>query len=188
MYPKHLRWRRIGCRSHSVRTFETAIPAMTDDSFLPIHVYDTATSRPVAVLLCPGKTASGIVLRAHLRRFVRRIRRHWRETRITIRGDWPLRPSRDHGVVRERLDAGDHLGDAAGDLDQAEPDRVELGVAPERGAGRQVRAGSAAASKPPCGSAGGTGWRSPLVAGGAVGGEVQLVRLDQVFGLSRVAQ
>jgi hypothetical protein len=27
--------------------------------FLPIHIYDTATSRPVAVLLRPGKTPSG---------------------------------------------------------------------------------------------------------------------------------
>ena len=27
--------------------------------FLPIHVYDTATSRPVAVLLRPGTTPSG---------------------------------------------------------------------------------------------------------------------------------
>jgi hypothetical protein len=35
--------------------------------FLPIHVYDTATSRPVAVLLRPGKTPSGIEVRSHLR-------------------------------------------------------------------------------------------------------------------------
>jgi hypothetical protein len=55
--------------------------------FLPIHVYDTATSRPVAVLLRPGKTPSGTEVRAHLRRLVRRIRRHWPQTRITIRGD-----------------------------------------------------------------------------------------------------
>jgi hypothetical protein len=54
--------------------------------FLPIHVYDTV-SRPVAVLLRPGKTPSGIEVRGHLRRLVRRIRRHWPETRITIRGD-----------------------------------------------------------------------------------------------------
>jgi DDE family transposase len=27
--------------------------------FLPIHVYDTATSRPIAVLLRPGKTERG---------------------------------------------------------------------------------------------------------------------------------
>jgi hypothetical protein len=55
--------------------------------FLPIHVYDTATSRPVAVLLRPGKTPSGIEVRGHLRRLVRRIRRHWPTTGITIRGD-----------------------------------------------------------------------------------------------------
>jgi hypothetical protein len=55
--------------------------------FLPIHVYDTATSRPVAVLLRPGKTPSGTEIRGHLRRLVRCIRRHWPQTRITIRGD-----------------------------------------------------------------------------------------------------
>jgi len=55
--------------------------------FLPIHIYDTATSRPVAVLLRPGKTPSGTEIRGHLRRLVHRIRRHWPQTRITIRGD-----------------------------------------------------------------------------------------------------
>src|SRR4051794_15677508 len=55
--------------------------------FLPIHVYDTATSRPVAVLLRPGKTPSGREVRGHLRRLLREIRRHWPRTHITIRGD-----------------------------------------------------------------------------------------------------
>src|SRR4051812_5835611 len=55
--------------------------------FLPIHVYETATSRPVAVLLRPGKTPSGREVRGHIRRLVRRIRRHWPNTRLTIRGD-----------------------------------------------------------------------------------------------------
>jgi len=55
--------------------------------FLPIHVYDTATSRPVAMLLRPGKTPSGKEVAGHLRRLVRRIRRHWPATKITIRGD-----------------------------------------------------------------------------------------------------
>ena len=36
--------------------------------FLPIHVYDTENSRPVAVVLRPGKTPSGVEVRAHLRR------------------------------------------------------------------------------------------------------------------------
>ncbi len=55
--------------------------------FLPIHVYDTATARPVAVLLRPGTTPSGEEIRDRLRRLVRRIRRHWPNTRLTIRGD-----------------------------------------------------------------------------------------------------
>src|SRR5438093_8108100 len=55
--------------------------------FLPIHIYDTATSRPVAVLLRPGKTPSGTEVRGHLRRLLREIRRHWPRTHITIRGD-----------------------------------------------------------------------------------------------------
>ncbi|MCW3477464.1 IS1380 family transposase [Limobrevibacterium gyesilva] len=55
--------------------------------FLPIRVYDTATSRPVAVLLRSGKTPSGDEIRHHLTRLVRRIRSHWPTTRLTIRGD-----------------------------------------------------------------------------------------------------
>ena len=55
--------------------------------FLPIHVYDTATGRPVAMILRPGKTPSGKEIRGHLRRLVRHIRRRWPQARITIRGD-----------------------------------------------------------------------------------------------------
>jgi len=39
------------------------------------------------VLFRPGKTPSGAEVRSHLRRLVRRIRRHWPQIRITIRGD-----------------------------------------------------------------------------------------------------
>ena len=55
--------------------------------FLPIHVYDTDRSRPVAVVLRPGKTPSGVEVRGHLRRLVRRIRTRWPSTRILLRGD-----------------------------------------------------------------------------------------------------
>ena len=55
--------------------------------FLPIHVYDTEKSRPVAVVLRAGKTPGGVEVRAHLRRLVRRIRTRWPTTRITFRGD-----------------------------------------------------------------------------------------------------
>ena len=55
--------------------------------FLPIHVYDTATARPVAMILRPGRTPTGHEIRGHLRRLVQRIRRRWPATRITLRGD-----------------------------------------------------------------------------------------------------
>jgi hypothetical protein len=55
--------------------------------FLPIHVYDVATGAPVVVILRPGKTPSGKEVRKLLSRLVGRIRRHWLETDITIRGD-----------------------------------------------------------------------------------------------------
>jgi len=58
-----------------------------DRCFLPIHIYDTATGRPVAVILRPGKTPSGREAAGYLRRLHRRIRRHWPTTRLTIRGD-----------------------------------------------------------------------------------------------------
>ena len=55
--------------------------------FLPIHIYETATGRPVTMILRPGKTPSGKEVRGLLRRLINRIRRHWSDTRITIRGD-----------------------------------------------------------------------------------------------------
>jgi hypothetical protein len=55
--------------------------------FLPIHVYDAANARPVVLLFRPGKTPSGVEIRAHVRRLVRRIRTHWPDTQITLRGD-----------------------------------------------------------------------------------------------------
>ncbi len=55
--------------------------------FLPIHVYDTATGRPVAMLLRTGKTPTGAEAAGHIRRLVRHIRSHWPTTCITIRGD-----------------------------------------------------------------------------------------------------
>ena len=55
--------------------------------FLPIHVYDTATGRPVAILLRTGKTPSGAEVAGHIRRLVRHIRRYWPETHITFCGD-----------------------------------------------------------------------------------------------------
>src|SRR5690242_10849679 len=70
--------------------------------FLPIHVYDTAVARPVAVLLRPGKTPSGKEVRGHLRRLVRRIRRHWPGDPHHDPRRRALQPPASDGVVRRK--------------------------------------------------------------------------------------
>ena len=55
--------------------------------FLPVHVYHVESAKPVAVLLRPGKTPSGPEIRTLIKHLVRRIRRHWPNTRIVLRGD-----------------------------------------------------------------------------------------------------
>jgi hypothetical protein len=55
--------------------------------FLPIHIYDADSGHCVLTILRPGKTPDGKEVRGHIRRLVRRIRRHWPKTVITIRGD-----------------------------------------------------------------------------------------------------
>jgi len=55
--------------------------------FLPIHVYHVESGKPVVVFLRAGKTPAGPEVRAVLKHLVRRIRRHWPQTRITVRGD-----------------------------------------------------------------------------------------------------
>jgi hypothetical protein len=49
--------------------------------------WDTASARPVAVLLRSGKAPSGCEVCGHIRRILRRIRTHWPHTKITFRGD-----------------------------------------------------------------------------------------------------
>jgi hypothetical protein len=55
--------------------------------FMPVHVYDAGSGHCVLTILRPGKTPGGSEVRAHIRRLVRRIRLHWPNTVITIRGD-----------------------------------------------------------------------------------------------------
>ena len=55
--------------------------------FLPIHVYEATTGKPVAVILRPGKTPDGAEVALVLRHVVRAIRSHWPAVDILIRGD-----------------------------------------------------------------------------------------------------
>lgn len=55
--------------------------------FLPIHVYDVESGKPVVVFLRQGKTPSGEEVRTVLKHLVRRIRKHWPTTTVIFRGD-----------------------------------------------------------------------------------------------------
>ena len=55
--------------------------------FLPIHVYEATTGKPVAVILRPGKTPDGAEVALVLRHVIRAIRRRWPRVDILVRGD-----------------------------------------------------------------------------------------------------
>lgn len=55
--------------------------------FLPIHIYEGNSGKPVAMILRAGKTPSGVEVRTILKHVIARIRRHWPLVHITARGD-----------------------------------------------------------------------------------------------------
>jgi hypothetical protein len=55
--------------------------------FLPIHIYEATTGKPVAVILRPGKTPSGAEVALVLRHVVKAIRARWPRVDILVRGD-----------------------------------------------------------------------------------------------------
>src|SRR3954447_6030441 len=55
--------------------------------FLPIHVYEAITGKPVAMVLRPGKTPAGAEVMLVLRHVIRAIRARWPKVDILVRGD-----------------------------------------------------------------------------------------------------
>ena len=55
--------------------------------FLPIHIYEATTGKPVAVILRPGKTPGGAEVALVLRHVVKAIRARWPRVEILVRGD-----------------------------------------------------------------------------------------------------
>src|SRR5467141_59971 len=55
--------------------------------FLPIHIYEAVSGKPVAMILREGKTPSGEEVRTVLKHVIKRIRRHWPKVDILVRGD-----------------------------------------------------------------------------------------------------
>src|SRR4051794_27483238 len=104
--------------------------------FLPIHVYEAITGKPVAVILRPGKTPDGAEVTLVLRHVVRAIRRRWPKVDILVRGDGHYgRPEAMAWCERNRIAyifglAGNKvlLRRVAGLAEQAALARVEGGV------------------------------------------------------------
>jgi Transposase DDE domain group 1 len=55
--------------------------------FQPIHIFEAASGKPILSLLRPGKRPSGSEIARVLWHVIHRIRRHWPQSRILIRGD-----------------------------------------------------------------------------------------------------
>jgi hypothetical protein len=55
--------------------------------FLPIHIYEATSGKPVAMILREGKTPSGEEVRTVLKHVIKRIRKHWPNVKILVRGD-----------------------------------------------------------------------------------------------------
>ncbi len=53
--------------------------------FLPIHIYEARSGKPVTMILREGKTPSGAEVRTVLKHVVKRIRRHWPKVHILVR-------------------------------------------------------------------------------------------------------
>jgi hypothetical protein len=58
-----------------------------DYGFLPVHVYDGASGKPVAVILRPAKVPGGREVARIIRYVASRIRKRWPRTHIVMRGD-----------------------------------------------------------------------------------------------------
>ncbi len=55
--------------------------------FLPIHIYEATSGKPVAVILRPGKTPNGAEVALVLRHVLGHIRARWPAVEIIVRGD-----------------------------------------------------------------------------------------------------
>ncbi len=55
--------------------------------FLPMHIYEAQSGKPVATILRPGKTPDGVEVACVLRHVIGRIRARWPRVEILVRGD-----------------------------------------------------------------------------------------------------
>ena len=55
--------------------------------FTPMHIYHVASGTPIVAILRPARTPKGTEVRTVIKHVTKRLRKHWRKTRIVWRGD-----------------------------------------------------------------------------------------------------
>lgn len=55
--------------------------------FLPIHIFEASSGKPVAAIFRAGKTPGGAEVKTILKHVIGHIRKHWPRVAITVRGD-----------------------------------------------------------------------------------------------------
>jgi hypothetical protein len=58
-----------------------------DYCFMPLHIYEGLTGKLITTILKPGRRSKGVNVFAILKRLIKHIRKHWKNTRILLRGD-----------------------------------------------------------------------------------------------------
>jgi hypothetical protein len=60
---------------------------ITTSGFASMHIYHEASGTPVVTILRPARTPKGTEVRTVIKHVTKRLKRHWRRTRIIWRGD-----------------------------------------------------------------------------------------------------
>lgn len=58
-----------------------------DSCYMPLHIYEGFSGKVIATILKPGRRSKGLNVHAILKRVVLRLRQHWPNTIIILRGD-----------------------------------------------------------------------------------------------------
>ena len=86
--------------STGISSSRSSTPIYDERCFLPIHVYDTERSRPVAVVLRPGKTPSSVEVARSSALARAPYPSTLDEDAHYLPRRWPLRPAKGDGMVR----------------------------------------------------------------------------------------
>src|SRR5204862_1929968 len=75
------------CAAHGAQQLAFWNAHHDERGFASMHIYHVASGTPVATILRPARTPKGTEVRTVIKHVTKRLRRHWRKTRLIWRGD-----------------------------------------------------------------------------------------------------